>query len=107
MALMPDRNAETGRVSVWQCIGCGKIEGPQPCIGVCEDRKVDMVYATVHEDTVARLAAVSAHAKLLETLVSRLAHATPREGEWEVSYRRLQSEARAVLAAKHPGASLD
>ncbi|MBI3042566.1 MAG: hypothetical protein HYY78_07040 [Betaproteobacteria bacterium] len=29
----------TERVAVWQCIGCGRIEGPQPCIGVCEDRR--------------------------------------------------------------------
>ena len=27
-------------IQAWQCIGCGKIEAPQPCIGVCRDRKV-------------------------------------------------------------------
>jgi hypothetical protein len=27
-------------VKAWQCIGCGKIEAPQACIGVCQDRKV-------------------------------------------------------------------
>ena len=29
----------------WQCIGCGRIEAPQPCLGICEDRKVEFVYA--------------------------------------------------------------
>ena len=24
-------------VTVWQCIGCGRIEAPQPGIGVCQD----------------------------------------------------------------------
>ena len=27
-------------IDAWQCIGCGKIEAPQTCIGVCRDRKV-------------------------------------------------------------------
>ena len=27
-------------IQAWQCIGCGKIEAPQLCIGVCRDRKV-------------------------------------------------------------------
>jgi hypothetical protein len=26
------------RIKAWQCIGCGRIEGAQPCIGICEDR---------------------------------------------------------------------
>lgn len=35
-------------VKAWQCIGCGEIEAPQTCIGVCQDRKVDFVYASEH-----------------------------------------------------------
>jgi uracil-DNA glycosylase len=27
-------------VKAWQCVGCGKIEAPQTCIGICQDRKV-------------------------------------------------------------------
>ena len=29
----------------WQCIGCGRVDAPQPCIGVCQDRKVELVAA--------------------------------------------------------------
>jgi len=32
--------AESEVVEAWQCIGCGRVELPQPCIGVCQDRKV-------------------------------------------------------------------
>ena len=39
----------TDYVEAWQCIGCGKIEAPQTCIGVCRDRKVAFVYAEDHE----------------------------------------------------------
>ena len=42
-------------IKAWQCIGCGKIEAPQNCIGICEDRKVELVYASEHEDAMARL----------------------------------------------------
>ncbi|HMT38900.1 MAG TPA: hypothetical protein PKD02_09455, partial [Thermomonas sp.] len=29
----------------WRCIGCGKVEATRPCIGVCQDRKVELVAA--------------------------------------------------------------
>jgi len=43
----------TDYVKAWQCIGCGRIEAPQPCIGVCQDRKVQFVYAGEHEEALA------------------------------------------------------
>ncbi|HEY9396060.1 MAG TPA: hypothetical protein VIQ28_00370 [Burkholderiales bacterium] len=79
-------------VTAWQCIGCGKIEAPQTCIGVCRDIKVEFVYAAEHAEVVARM-------KKLEGLAQRLAWATPRDGEWERSYRTLQEEARRVLGS--------
>jgi hypothetical protein len=27
-------------IQAWQCIGCGRIEAPQTCVGVCRDRKI-------------------------------------------------------------------
>ena len=30
-------------MKAWQCIGCGKLDGPQDCIGICQDRKVELV----------------------------------------------------------------
>lgn len=80
----------TERIKAWQCIGCGKIDAHQPCIGVCQDVKVDLVYAFDHDRALARTAE-------LESLVSLLAHSTPREGEWEHSYRLLQERAKALL----------
>lgn len=81
------------RIKAWQCIGCGKLEAPQPCIGVCQDRLVELVDAATHEAAQERI-------RSLETLLGRLALATPREGEWERSYRALQQQARALLAKK-------
>lgn len=99
MVLLADENASAERVTVWQCIGCGKIDGPRPCIGVCEDRKVEIVYASVHDEAIAQVALVRRRAEALEAFVRRLASTTPREGEWERSYRALQNQARLTLVA--------
>jgi len=85
----------TGHIKAWQCIGCGKIEAPQNCIGVCEDRRVEFVYASEHEDA---LAHARRQTESLMALVRRLARTTPRDGEWERSYRALQQQARKTLA---------
>jgi hypothetical protein len=43
-------------VKAWQCIGCGKIDAPQTCVGVCQDRKVEFVYASEHMEALTDLA---------------------------------------------------
>ena len=81
----------------WQCIGCGRIEGPQPCIGVCQDRKVSFVFASDYATVLSRLLEAEERIAALEGLVRRMALSTPRTGEWERSYRSLQEEARRVV----------
>ena len=82
-------------VKAWQCIGCGKIEAPQTCVGVCQDRKVEFVYAHDHREAMAR---AQTQAAAMESLVRQIASTTPRQGEWERSYRALQERARHALA---------
>ncbi|MDF3011132.1 MAG: hypothetical protein K0S03_1928 [Burkholderiales bacterium] len=69
-------------MKAWQCIGCGRLESSQPCVGICEDRPVELVYAWQ-----------------LVALLRQLAWSKPREGEWERSFRDLQARARKLLAA--------
>ncbi len=80
------------RIKAWQCIGCGRVEAPQTCIGVCEDRRVEFVRAEEVDGLASRIAE-------LEKFVRQLASTTPRQGEWERSYRALQIKARELLAA--------
>jgi hypothetical protein len=82
----------TEYVKAWQCIGCGKIEAPQTCIGVCRDQRVEFVYASDHEEVLAHLRAA---ASVLRTLAST----RPHDDEWERSYRVMQAQARRVLTA--------
>ena len=89
----------TERVTVWQCIGCGRIESTQPCSGVCQDRKTDFVYAGDHDAVLAQLACSRQQVASLAALVRQLAHTTPREGGWERTYRALQARAEQALAA--------
>ncbi|MFW5926816.1 MAG: hypothetical protein ACOCSR_02085 [Wenzhouxiangella sp.] len=77
-------------VKAWECIGCGRIEAPQPCLGVCQDRAVELV----HADAWRRLQADNA---LMRELILRLARTRPREDRWEAGYRALQSRAIELL----------
>jgi hypothetical protein len=85
----------TDYVKAWRCIGCGRIEAPQTCVGVCSDRKVELVYAADHLEALAR---VRAQTTALAALARKLARTTPRGGEWERSFLALQNEARRLLA---------
>ena len=74
------------RIKAWQCVGCGRIEGAQPCIGICQDRAAYFVYAEDYDR--------------LEALVRQIASVTPRDGEWERTYRALQQRARKLLESE-------
>jgi len=88
----------TERVTAWQCIGCGRIEGAQPCVGICEDRRVDFVYAVDHDNVLAKLTIAHQRTEALSALVRLLVHTTPRKGECGRNYAALQAHARRALA---------
>lgn len=85
-------------ITAWQCIGCGRLEAPQQCVGVCQDRKVELVAAAVYADTLADAEALRERVAALEGLLRQLAVVTPRAGQWQRSYESLQQRARALLA---------
>ena len=87
------------RLTAWQCIGCGRIEGAQPCVGICEDRRTDFVYACDYDEIVAQLSLMRQRIETLVALVRQLAGTTPREGEWESTYRALQARGKRALLA--------
>jgi hypothetical protein len=86
-----------GVVEAWACDSCGRIEAPQPCIGVCIRPETAMVSAEEHEAVLA--AAAAAHAKLerLAPPVRQLAWATPRRGHEQDAAQALQAAARALV----------
>jgi len=75
------------RIKVWQCIGCGRIDDPQPCIGICRDEKREYVDAADHDRIVS----------LLEDIVRTIATTAPREGEAARHWAALRERARSAL----------
>lgn len=93
----------TDFIQAWQCIGCGRIEAPQPCIGVCQDRKVRFVYAGEYEEALEHARRADRKADMLQKLVRQLALTNPRSGQWEQCYRAMQGQARRLLATLEIG----
>ena len=62
---------DIARRKVWECIGCGRIDDPRPCVGICRDSKVEYVLAADHDRAVAALLDV----------VRTIATTNPRAGE--------------------------
>ena len=88
----------TDTVVAWQCIGCGKIEAPLTCIGVCQDRKVELVYAGDHADALIALEEATAQRDRLAAFVRRIACTKPRAGDAEATLDAFRTHARAELA---------
>ena len=84
-------------IQAWQCIGCGKIEAPQPCIGVCRDRKVLFIGKGEHEAALAEIARLRAQLQSAASCLQRFGLAAPRPGQWETAYAVLRDEARALV----------
>ena len=81
---------ETERIQGWRCIGCGKVDAPRPCVGVCQDRKVELVDAADYDALLARV-------RELEAALALIARITPREDALPASWRAVQERARALL----------
>ena len=77
-----------------------RLEAPRNCIGVCQDRKVELVSAWDYAKALVALEDANVRIATLETLLVKLAHTTPRDGTWKESYIALQAQARKVLAAR-------
>jgi hypothetical protein len=87
----------TDYIQAWQCIGCGRIEAPQPCIGVCKDRKVFMVGKDEHEHVLAENAALQARLRQAHAMLLRFGQARPKPGQWEAAWLALQEQVREAL----------
>ena len=87
-------------IPAWQCIGCGRIEAPQTCIGVCQDKKVFLVTMQDHQEALDAIQQLIGEIDSMQRVLTRIARSTPREGQWEASYLAVQAEARTLLAGQ-------
>jgi hypothetical protein len=87
--------AET--VTIWRCQDCGGLDAPRECIDVCIWGPADWVDVASYESERSRAAVDREVEQSLAGLLRRLAFATPRDGQWERSWRAFQSQARLVV----------
>ncbi|MEW5836333.1 MAG: hypothetical protein AB1832_14815 [Pseudomonadota bacterium] len=87
----------TDTIEAWQCIGCGRVEAPQTCIGVCRDRKVQLVGLADFEQARAEAEALRERLADVHARLQRFALAKPNEGRWEAAWQALQAQLREVL----------
>lgn len=85
-------------ITAWQCIGCGKLEAPQTCIGVCRDKKVLLVGKGDYDAALAEILKLHAQLDPASSMLLRFECATPREGQWRRAYQALQEQVREVRA---------
>ena len=90
--------AET--VIIWRCQDCGGVDAPQECIDVCIWGPADWVDADSYESERSRAAVDREVEQSLAGLLRRFAFATPRDGQWERSWRAFQSQARLALRSR-------
>lgn len=90
-------------IEAWRCIGCGRLEAPANCVGICQDRKVELVGAWDYAEVAVALEDANARIAALEAVLGRFAHVTPREGTWKESFLALQAQARALLERANGG----
>jgi len=91
--------AEIDVVEAWGCLTCGRVDAPQPCLGVCVRRPVAMVEARCLHDLTAEIAVARADDARLSALARLVAGVTPRTGQLERTRAALRARARIALEA--------
>lgn len=86
-------------IKAWQCIGCGRIEAPQQCVGICQDRKIEMVDVRAHA---AELGVLQARLDKAEAVLRQIAFTTPHAGEFEQAWLAIGRRARLLLDPDKP-----
>ncbi|GAB1406774.1 hypothetical protein MASR1M8_06930 [Thermomonas brevis] len=80
-------------IDAWQCIGCGRVIAERPCIGICTDKRVELVQA-------ADYAALAWRVEQLEEVLKLIAHVSPKPDKLPESWAALQQRARQALDAR-------
>ena len=80
-------------IDAWQCIGCGRVIAERPCIGICTDKRVELVQAADYAELAWRV-------EQLEAALRLIASVTPKPEVLEASWLALQRRARQVLDAR-------
>ncbi len=77
-------------IEAWRCVGCGRVQAERPCIGVCTDRRIELVEAVDYVELAWRV-------QQLEAALALIAHVTPKPEAMPANWQALQARARTLL----------
>ena len=83
---------QPGRAPVaetWRCMTCGRIEAPQPCLGICVKHPVAMIEGSDYEAVRTELLDVLDELRRNAALLRQLVFVTPRPGHWSEALEAL------------------
>ncbi|MBE2210414.1 MAG: hypothetical protein IAE66_02310 [Xanthomonadaceae bacterium] len=83
----------TRTIEAWKCVGCGRLQAERPCIGVCSDRRIELVEAADYAELAWRV-------EQLEAALALIAHVTPKHEALPASWLALQARARTLLEGR-------
>jgi hypothetical protein len=89
-------------IQAWGCPECGRIEAPQPCLGICIRRPGLVADASELQEFAERSEELAVADRALGDLARTVASVTPRPGREELTAVALRSQARQLLG-RHPG----
>jgi hypothetical protein len=93
---VPAEQAEALIVEAWGCPVCGRVDAPQPCLGVCIREPVLMEDAAGYRALAEQVARARAADAELTTLVRLVAFVSPRAGQEQATWAALRARASAV-----------
>ena len=73
----------------WLCVGCGRVEVVEPCIGECSDRRVDLVTASDYYRVVERAERAERECRQLRAMLGQSEAAARRESYGESLYEAM------------------
>jgi hypothetical protein len=94
---VPEAGAGAEIVEAWGCPQCGRVDAPQPCLGVCIRRPVLMADASEYRALADRVEPATQADRELSALARLAAHVNPRPGQEDRTRGALASRARALL----------
>jgi len=85
-------------ISAWRCTGCGRIEAPQPCLGVCHDEAVELVSADEFNALRERYRRVARDNARMRALLVRIRSTRPRPAGVQATWVSAQRQAQTLLS---------
>jgi hypothetical protein len=100
------------RWSALFCIGCGRVDILETCVGNCDEGPLDLVLAKEYDAVRSQIGTTVQHAGILRESLAELVAKMPEPNapmpsNWPETHRAIQEQARSVLHQIEPSGALE